>query len=318
MIFIENLINELLDNIYYFSDVFMKHIIKEEKYNAEIKAIYNKIGQRQWDILFLLLNTDFNTTSAIGDELCLSRSSVSLTVSKMVKLNLVTKSYSDNENDSRIVLLKVTDEGRILYEALYGKIISFMDRNLKDLTNEETKIVEQGFIQVNKLANLINIEELKIDDFRNMDIKRFFSGVFLFKLKTINMTNEIRKNISSDLGYSEFGILDLVYKYKVNTPKEISDILLKKESSISFQLSNLVKRKYLVREKKGEDVRKTFFNITEKGIKEYNIVDSTMTSFIKSNLKNFNPDIVYSMNQSILCFISFFNLLNEKEGDRTK
>lgn len=313
MIYIENLVNELLENMFYFNDVFIKHIITTGKHNEKLKEVYNKIGQRQWDILFILTNTNLNTTSAIGKELCLSKSSISLTVSKMVNTNIIEKSYSDNEDDSRIVVLKITNKGKKLYNDFFALLINFMKKNIQALTEKEIALINEGLQQVCIFSNLLNISELKIESIDSADLNKFILGIFYFKTKVELYANELKKNINSNLSSIDISILELIYKYKINTPKEISDIVLKSESSVSFQLSNMVKKKYLVREKKGDDVRKTFFSLTEQGINEYTRVNNSILEFIRENLKNFNYEIISTMNQSILCFISFFNLLNQKE-----
>lgn len=313
MIIIESLINDLLENMFSFGDVCIKYALLDEWHDEKIKELFERVGQRQQDILFILINTNCNTTSAIGKELCLSKSSISLTVSKMVKNGLVEKCYADSENDSRFVTLKITDEGMRVYEGINDFFVSFVERNVTHLTGKEIEILNEGFKHVNIFSDIVSIPELKVKDVENIDVRKFLLGVSKFKFRVIASINKLGKNIHGNLNPNDFRVLDLIHNHGVNTPKDISNIILKSESAVSCHLSNLVKKKYLIREKKDDDIRKTYFYLTEKGMEEHKLMDNEIKNLTIENLKSMNDSLVSTLNQCLVCFISFFILLNEKE-----
>lgn len=312
VIIIESLVNALLENIFYFNYVCTKNAVIGDWHDDKIKEITEKIGERQQDILFILMNTNYKTTKDIIKVIGISKSSISLTISKMVKSGLVEKSYS-NKMDSRIVDIVVTEKGEKIYNELRDYFINFMDTRIKELDTKEKEILSYGFEQVSNFADIINIPELKVDNINSIDFEKFMYGLNMFKFMAMSSTKELRKNIKCSISPNDSHILELIYTHKINTPKDISNIVMKSESAVSCQLSNLVKKKYLVREKKEDDIRKTFFYLTEKGIQEHKLIEETIKACSKDILTSIDEKVIKSLNECLVCFISFFNLLNKKE-----
>ncbi len=119
---------------------------------------FNKNGKgnldltlRQYSILMILRDMPVSTISQLQELLHISKSSLSLTISKLVDGGYLVKQYPDNQDDGRKVYIFITQKGNeALEEAdtrvvdLFVKFYESLDKekkeNLKDAIEKLTAI----------------------------------------------------------------------------------------------------------------------------------------------------------------------------------
>lgn len=83
----------------------------EEVFSINGKGEEAKLTMQQFQVLLCIRNLGINTVSEISSSFCLSKSSASLGIAKMVKKGYVIKEYPDKEDDGRKIYLSLTQKG---------------------------------------------------------------------------------------------------------------------------------------------------------------------------------------------------------------
>ncbi len=256
------------------------------------------IGSRQLDILHIIIRNNINTVSGISKELDLSASGLSLTISKMVKQNLLVKLY-DETNDARNVIIKPTDEAMVLYNLLMSTsrkyIIDFYDTQ----TDSEKELYLNSIISFTNAFKSFGVNGITSEMDFNYIVDLILDGMFVLKKYFEQFFRDAENEYSDRVTFTrkETEILILIRNEGINTPSELANLTMTKESTISLQLKSLVKNNFLVKEKSKEDSRKTFFILTELGAqtlqKDIDIIEqifftliNTFTDEEKENILN--------------------------------
>lgn len=95
---------------------------------------------QQFIILMLIHKMDINSVSQIAYLLNLSKSSISLTLSKMEKEDLLQKVPAPKGDDGRKVYLYITEKGISALEEREQKTLQFFTKYCESLSNEKRKI----------------------------------------------------------------------------------------------------------------------------------------------------------------------------------
>ena len=106
---------------------------------------------QQFIILMLIHKMDINSVSQIAYLLNLSKSSISLTLSKMEKEDLLQKVPAPKGDDGRKVYLYITEKGISALEEREQKTLQFFTKYCESLSNEKREDLEQG---IEKLSHV--------------------------------------------------------------------------------------------------------------------------------------------------------------------
>lgn len=115
----------------------MKLAFSEEK-NQNLFASGN-ITIRQLQMIHIIRDDGINTISGIAKELNLSKSSTSLTISKLVKNGLLEKRSPDEDDDGRKAYFFLTQEGETEAARMESDLVEMIGRAFRDLSQEDTK-----------------------------------------------------------------------------------------------------------------------------------------------------------------------------------
>lgn len=108
---------------------------------------------QQFIILMLIHKMNINTISQMAYLLNLSKSSLSLTLSKMEKEDLLQKTPAPKGEDGRKVYLSVTEKGAAALEEREQKTLQFFIEYCDSLSEKQRKDLEIG---IEKLSHILN------------------------------------------------------------------------------------------------------------------------------------------------------------------
>lgn len=96
--------------------------------------------------------------------------------------------------------------------------------------------------------------------------------------------------VIEDLTVDQTLILQFLSRKENLSQKELAELLLKEDASITRMVESLVKKKYLVRKKDSNDRRKSILKITDKGLNSLNALEVVVISNRKKALNNITED----------------------------
>lgn len=96
--------------------------------------------------------------------------------------------------------------------------------------------------------------------------------------------------IIEDLTVDQTLILQFLSRKENLSQKELAELLLKEDASITRMVESLVKKKYLVRKKDSNDRRKSILKITDKGLNSLNALEAVVISNRQKALNNITKD----------------------------
>lgn len=136
---------DLCDKMLAFSFLFSEHMIKCFKQSVNINnRIYKNLSIRKFRILYLLSAKEKCTVSEIADSFFISKSSLSITISRMVEEGLIKKEYPQKGQDGRMVYIVITDIGEEILKAVYKDIRGVIDSYFNSLSADDLKNLEKG------------------------------------------------------------------------------------------------------------------------------------------------------------------------------
>ncbi len=268
------------------------------------------LASRQFDIFHLIISKKINKVSELSKYLDLSASSLSITISKMCNQNFLEKSY-DETLDARNVILKPTEQGMTIYKQIKLFFINSLKEFYMSLNSDEVEIFSSALYDLSQSLQFYKIDVIE----KTMELDALCELIFsnLFKLKVPferffrDAKNKYKTTIS--LTDKEIRLLSFLLEPDINSPSDLSKITYTKESTISTQLKNLVKKGYLTKEKSDKDIRKTYFIITDLGKEtlenDIKIIENIFTELIKT----FSEDDKINLTNGLLSLEVLFNLL---------
>ena len=121
-----------------------------DKLSGEFTALFREHGltQAQFNVLRILLGGDTGGLACqeIGERLIHRLPDVTRLIDRMEKAGLVERHRS--QRDRRVVLVRVTDEGRQVCQALRGPVDALHVRQFEHLPASELAAWNQGLLQV--------------------------------------------------------------------------------------------------------------------------------------------------------------------------
>ncbi len=124
---------------------------------------FNKNGKnklpltsRQYDILVAVNEWNLHTISDMNKLIVLSKSSLSITLNKMVEEGYLVREQASKKEDKRKVYFNITEKGIEIYNELNKTIISAMSEFYNKLSDKQKKDIEACIESANKLFNEID------------------------------------------------------------------------------------------------------------------------------------------------------------------
>ncbi len=148
------------------------------------------ISERQFHILYMIKNRNINTTSTLAKFFDLSKSNISIIVSKLEALDCLRKIYDNDKKDGRNVFFEVTEKGNEYLELHISKLESERSIYFSKFITEE---IQKEFYEIITLVcNYCDIEVNKDKIFEtilllNIIIKTYVKNVFSEVLKELDL-----------------------------------------------------------------------------------------------------------------------------------
>ena len=123
---------------------------------------FNKNGKsnspltsRQYDILVAVNEWNLHTISEMNKLIVLSKSSLSITLNKMVEEGYLTREQASDDDDKRKVYFNITEKGIKAYKDLDKVIVSAIEGYYNKLSDKQRKDVEAYVENANNIFNEI-------------------------------------------------------------------------------------------------------------------------------------------------------------------
>lgn len=131
---IAELFIRLNTNLVYWSRL---HLV--EVFSTNGKGDETKLTTQQFHSLICIRDFGFNTVSLISEALCLSKSSASLSIAKMVEKGYIKKESATKNDDGRKIYLHLTEKGKAAAQATENGLMK-ITTNYFDSFDNETKL----------------------------------------------------------------------------------------------------------------------------------------------------------------------------------
>lgn len=109
------------------------------------------LTQRQYSILFLMQKLGISTVSEFESITCISKSSLSLTLSKLVEEGYITKKSPSSEDDGRKVYFCIAEKGVEAYEDSCKRVEEMFENLYKSLTDSQKLDLKEGIEKLNNV-----------------------------------------------------------------------------------------------------------------------------------------------------------------------
>ncbi len=281
-----------------------------------------ELSQRQFLILFMISYHGVNTLTEIARLHGQTTGSLSIIISKMVDNGYITKEYPPEEDDGRKVYFIITEKGSEALKIITADMLDVLCDFYLSFSPKQRLELKVGFELLSQLIDekddcLYNISA----DLRNnkYDAEAYEFAEFLFTI-TIQMSNLInrvfRSNfISADnMSFGQFHILNNIALSQTKTVGDLAQTLGVSQSTISTTVSGLVKEGYLYKKRanKGEDGRKIYFYITEKGAEEMQLIYDKMLYVFENYFNSLSDKLKKSLFEGVSILYRLFKTVEEQ------
>ena len=272
--------------------------------NSHTFNIKEGLSERQVKILISLTLGARNTVSEMAEEMNISKSTLSIILSKLIKKGFVIKEVPDDTGDKRKTRFKITEEGLKQIRELGDNAVDGFKKIYSSFSEERKKDASEG---INKLSvsvsasennfynTIINSEYYK--DFENSDqASKLAFKFFIFFMcfaeyyDSILKKEHIGEERENELSKKRFYIMHIIKYLGLNTVSELEEYTNLSGSSISITVSRLVKSGFLYKEypKEGDDGRRVFIRLTEKGLESIEKTKENIFSVFKMYFDEFS------------------------------
>jgi DNA-binding MarR family transcriptional regulator len=123
-----------------------------KKFNINGKGGF-ELTERQFEILAILKFLNNGTISDLEDKLHITSSSLSTTITKMVKLGYIDRTFPQDEEDRRKTYLNITEKGVNIIDDMYKEIMQAIEYFYEALCDDQKRSFSEG---VDKLAQIFD------------------------------------------------------------------------------------------------------------------------------------------------------------------
>ncbi len=287
------------------------------KFISEHKDIVKslEVGARQYELLHIIIQRNCNKVTDLAKYLDLSKSSLSIIISKMVESEFLKKEY-DTTEDSRNVILEVTEKGQESYYLLKNMQCSELVKFLKGLNQEERELFDKAIKSLMETFSIFGIIPIKSDNTNEEVADIIFQNLFILKMPFEKFFREVKNNLKDKITLTEkeIKILGYLSKVKSSTPTEIANNFNSSESTMSLQLKQLLKKAHITKTKSIMDSRKNLFSITENGLKTVEVEFELLQNEFINSLKIISFEDKKNILNGLNDLMFLFKLLAEKRN----
>ncbi len=286
----QNIEKEIVDRLVLLESLISKYELNKNINNNcnDYRNILKKldIGSRQYEIIHLIINGDCNKVSELAKFLDLAKSSLSLVISKMVSKDLLTKNY-DTTDDSRNVILDVTEQGKNIYQELKDLQCNALVSFLVELNEQQRVLFDNAVYRLIKTFSIFSIKPITKEHTNAEVAYIIFQNLFILKIPFEKYFREVKANLKDELTLTEKEIKILAHlsKIETSTPTEIASLFNSSESTISIQLKGLFNSGHITKTKSIMDSRKNLFSITDFGRetinREFALLQNELVNHVK-------------------------------------
>ena len=287
----------------------------------------NNLSERQIKILITLFINDKNIVSEMAKSMNISKSTLSIILSKLIKKGLVYKEFPNEIDDKRRIYFKITDEGleqlklfsKVSMEHFENVYNSFSEEGRKNLIEGINKLTlsqnssVKGFYKFvmnsnyNKIQGTSEIEKLAFKLYMFfISFAEYYEGVL--RDKTYGSSDILRS-----LTRNRYIILHCLKYLKLNTVSKLEEHLNASGSSISIAISRLAKDGliYKTYPKDGEDGRIVYIHLSELGLKIVEDAGKNMLTALETYFDAFSEkerqDVIDASKKILAAFKSVSN-----------
>lgn len=112
-----------------------------------------ELTERQFEILITLKILKKGTVSDLEDRLHITSSSLSTTISKMVNLGYIERSFPQGQEDRRKTYLHITEKGINIIDDIHKKLIKAIDFFYENLKEDQKISFSEG---IDKLVQIFD------------------------------------------------------------------------------------------------------------------------------------------------------------------
>jgi DNA-binding MarR family transcriptional regulator len=279
---------------------------------ARLNECIERMSHRQMDILIILDCMEINTISEMADFLKISKSTLSIVMNKLDTKGLVLKEYPQI-GDGRRVYFKISPEGREIFEKLGEQYIETLSSFYVKFNEEGKRLFREGVAGLRKSTNaektLIAImasREVNSSKYSEEVIQIAKDIAFFFINCRMNNADKAER-LSGKFTQNQLHLLMCILG-GLDTLTKLENHLGSSGSTLSIGVSKLVEKGYLYKEypTAGQDGRKVFIRLTEKGKEVLSATRAAMNEQFLGYLKSFDDENVELFSDSCDCLIRAF------------
>lgn len=282
------------------------------------------LSLRQLHVLFMIKYFKMTTITDIAKYLSLSNAGLSLIISKMEQSGYIEKKYPAISDDGRKVIVCLTDKGEKELKNLIAEFTLNMEQLNKGLSEEEIRIIYEGYDKIASITQDYNEVDLKVCLVEPLTKSQEICMGVLKNIVCISNwctnyyfnefdTNGKKKN---KLTVNQFNILYLIYTFKENSISELSGVLDVSESTMSTAIKKLTVLGYLEKERQNlrGDARKKICYITNEGIDILKTTTNRLLTVFKEYYETLNDEQKVTLYEGLSLIISlkFLEVKNER------
>lgn len=293
----------------------------QNKYLKEIGIlkVKSELSERQLKILYSLSTLDINTISELSELMNISKSTLSIIMSKMIKKGLIVKTYPTSFDDKRKVFFSLSEEGKNRLKEFMMVCIEDFRHVYDSFDNEQKENFKNGILMLNSIMLKKNERLQEIIIKSNDEVVKIVSRIVKFFINFIDTTREVCKgefNINGNnnsLTKNQFFILVAIDLYNYNTISKLEKFFHSSGSTISITISKLVKDGYLYKiyPSEDEDGRVIYIRLTEKGIDILKETEKGLKQVIKKFIESLEENKRCELEAATDLLLSVFNNNND-------
>ncbi len=287
--------------------------------SAKFSNLKKEISDRQFAILCILAYSKKNTVSELAKLMQISKSTISIIMSKMLKKGYLIKTYPNECDDKRRIYFSISKKGECLLKDIQKKnfdeskyIFSLMNEYQKSCMLNAWQHLADALDDNDK--ELLSVLSFAPDNADPLEQMLHNQALFLLALiRKINLI--IRDDMRIDvlggfLTKNQCHLLICIEKYKYNTISRLENFLNSSGSTVSITVSKLVKSGYVIKESpaENEDGRIVYIKLTPKGREVIKKMQQIMKTIFLNYVISLNEKSIVSIEKGIdLLLMAFDN-----------
>lgn len=126
----------------------------EQVFSTNGKGEEKKLTIQQFHILIHIRDLGLNTVSQISNSLCLSKSSTSLSIGKLVEKGYLKKEHPSQEDDGRKTYFHLTEKGHTVMKGTENMLMEFASSYFDSFDNDTKEALFNHLYAINHLLSI--------------------------------------------------------------------------------------------------------------------------------------------------------------------